>query len=78
MLVTGEPSTRIRPRPSITISIARWDGTIDDVTERSDTITAFRDRPEAEALLIVLDEGSAERIETLAKKGQFIAPRRDT
>src|SRR6476620_10878203 len=28
------------------------DGDIEEVTERSETITAFRDRPEAESLLI--------------------------
>jgi len=47
-------------------------GSIEEVGAHSDTISAFRDRPETEDLLIVLDTAEAPRIRELGKTGQFI------
>lgn len=41
----------------------------------SDTISALRDRPEAETLLIVIDTGKEDEIKKLGKKGEFIIVR---
>lgn len=64
------------------VFVVDWQGDIEEVGEHSDTISAFRDRPEAESLLIVIDPAKAPVIRELGKKRQFIvvpadsAPRR--
>jgi hypothetical protein len=46
------------------------DGGIEEVSQHSETITAFRDKPEAESFLIVLDQNKRSRIEETARDGQ--------
>jgi uncharacterized protein len=58
------------------VFVLGWDGAIDEVSDHSETITAFRDRPEAESLLIVLDYAKLSRIQEAARMGQFLAPSR--
>jgi uncharacterized protein len=56
------------------VFVLDWDGSIEEVAERSDTISAFRDRPEAESLLIVINDSLKSHIQNLATKGQFVQP----
>lgn len=57
------------------VFVLDWEETIDEVAEHSEMIAAFRDRPEAESLLIVIDPAKVPDIKELAKKGQFIVVR---
>ena len=57
------------------VFVVDWQGQIEEVGEHSDTISAFRDRPEAESLLIVIDTGKEDHIKALADGGQFIIVR---
>jgi hypothetical protein len=57
------------------VFVVDWQGDIEEVDEHSDTILTFRDRPEAESLLIVIDTTKAPVIRELGKKGQFIVVR---
>jgi hypothetical protein len=52
------------------------DGSVDEIATHSDTINAFRDRPEAESLLIVLNPQKTGDITRLGIGGQFIAEQR--
>ncbi|MBI4292029.1 MAG: HD domain-containing protein [Betaproteobacteria bacterium] len=56
------------------VFVRDWGGNIEEVTGLSGTITAFRDRPEVESLLIVVDGSKAEQIRALGIDGQFILP----
>jgi len=47
-------------------------GHINEVAEHSETISALRDRPEAESLLIIIDVTKKEDIERIAKDNQFV------
>jgi hypothetical protein len=57
------------------VFVVDWEGDIEEVAAHSDTISAFRDRPEAESLLIAIDTAKASVIEELGKKGRFILGR---
>ena len=57
------------------VFVLDWQGDIEEVDGHSDTISTFRDRPEAESLLIVIDTTKAPVIRELGKKGQFIVGR---
>ncbi len=57
------------------VFVVDWQGDIEEVDEHSDTISTFRDRPEAESLLIVIDTTKAPVIRELGEKGQFIVVR---
>jgi HD superfamily phosphohydrolase len=48
------------------------EGHIDEVPKHSETISAFRDRPEVEPFLVVLDPDKVDRIREVAHSGQFI------
>lgn len=48
------------------------EGRIDEVPKHSETISAFRDKPEAEPLLVVLASDKTDRIRRIAHEGQFI------
>jgi HD superfamily phosphohydrolase len=54
------------------VFVVDWQGDIEEVGEYSNTISAFRDRPEAESLLIVVDTAKTAAIEKIGKNGQFI------
>ena len=58
------------------VFVVARDGSIDEVASHSDTINAFRDRPEAESLLIVLNPQRSNDITKLGIAGQFIAEQR--
>lgn len=49
-------------------------GDIDEVAKHSDTITAFRDRPEGESLLVVIDHSKVDRVTELAEKAKCLVP----
>jgi uncharacterized protein len=57
------------------VFVVDWQGKIEEVGEHSDTISTFRDRPEAESLLIAIDTGKESHIKDLARGGQFIVVR---
>jgi HD superfamily phosphohydrolase len=57
------------------VFVVDWEGDIEEIAAHSETISAFRDRPESEYLLIVLDETKDEVIQSLGKKSQFIVVR---
>lgn len=54
------------------VFVVDWQGGIEEVPEYSDTISAFRDRPEAEPLLIVIDPARTDAIRELGERRQFI------
>jgi len=54
------------------VFVLGWKGHIEEVVQHSDTISALRDRPEAESLLIVIDPDKKEKIEKLVKENQFV------
>jgi HD superfamily phosphohydrolase len=54
------------------VFVVDWDGSIEEVAELSDTITAFRDRPEAESLLVIINDTATSPIKTVATQGQFV------
>jgi len=54
------------------VFILDWEGHINEVAEHSETISALRDRPEAESLLIIIDVTKKEDIERIAKDNQFV------
>ena len=47
---------------------------IKEVAEHSEMIAAFRDRPETEWLLVILNDGKADDMLRVAKEGRFIHP----
>lgn len=57
------------------VFVLDWQGQIEEVGEHSDTISAFRDRPEAESLLIVIDTTKVSAITKLGQDRQFIIVR---
>jgi hypothetical protein len=57
------------------VFVVDWQGDIEEVGEHSDTIAVFRDRPEAESLLIGVDTAKAPVIRELGEKRQFIVVR---
>jgi HD superfamily phosphohydrolase len=48
------------------------EGHIDEIPKHSETISVFRDRPEVEPFLVVLDSSKEGRIKKVAQSGQFI------
>jgi hypothetical protein len=58
------------------VFVLGWEGDIEEVAEHSDVISALRDRPEAESLLIIVDVTKKEMIEQLATRNQFVVSRR--
>jgi hypothetical protein len=52
-------------------------GDVDEIPRHSETISAFRDRPEAESFLIVLNQSRAEEIKKTAEGGQFLLLRKN-
>jgi hypothetical protein len=48
------------------------EGQIEEVTRHSE-ISAFRDRPEAESLLVMVNRKRVEKVREIAKKGQFVS-----
>jgi hypothetical protein len=57
------------------VFVLGWDRNIEEITEHSDTISAFQDRPEAESLLIIVDEKKKHGIESAAKEHHFVVAR---
>jgi hypothetical protein len=57
------------------VFVLDWQGSIEEVGEHSDTISAFRDRPEADSLLIVIDTSKEAGIAKLGKDRKFIVVR---
>ena len=49
---------------------------VEEILRHSETISAFRDRPEAESFLVVLDQSKAGQIKNTAEAGQFLLLRR--
>jgi len=45
---------------------------VEEILRHSETISALRDRPEAESFLVVLDQGKAGQIKNTAEAGQFL------
>jgi uncharacterized protein len=45
---------------------------VEEILRHSETISAFRDRPEAESFLVVLDQRKAGQIKSTAEAGQFL------
>jgi len=69
------PSVFHNPPLSAFIENGTDPGDIEEVGEHSDTISTFRDRPEAESLLIVIDIAKAPVIREVGEKRQFIVVR---
>ena len=55
------------------VFVAGWDGTCEDISEKSFTITTMKDRPEAESLLIVIDDRRQVKIERRAHDIKAVA-----
>jgi len=58
------------------VFILDWDHNVEEIANQSETISAFRDRPEAESLLIIIDAKNEKAMEYLALEHKFVIPRR--
>jgi hypothetical protein len=68
-------STMYKGNGDEVVFVRDWDGNSEGVVGYSDTISAFRDRPEAESILIVIDEQRFVQIEKIARDCKLVVPR---
>jgi uncharacterized protein len=57
------------------VFVLDWDHKIEEITEHSDTISAFQDRPEAESLIIIIDSRKEKPIAKRAMEDEFVSAR---
>jgi len=70
-------STMFQGKPDKNVFVVSKDGSVAEVAEHSYTINMFRDRPESEWLLVILNKAKAKDICTLARKGAFVSQIQD-
>jgi hypothetical protein len=58
------------------VFVVDWEGDIEEVAAHSETISAFRDRPEAESLLIVINEKASDTIRDVGRNMHFLIDRK--
>jgi uncharacterized protein len=70
--ITQVKTTMYKAEATDTVFVVNWDGNIEDISAHSETISALRDKPEVEALLIVIDIDKQKEIEAMATGMQAI------
>jgi hypothetical protein len=68
-------TTMYKGRGDKSVFVQDEENTVDEVIRHSEMISAFRDKPEIESFLVVLNQSKAEAIKKRADQGQFLLRR---